>query len=154
MCLRPMKSFLRSLIISVFLITSSSNTFAQNDDPLLDTSMRDALTVVAMGTVGAVLGLSTLSFVEEPKEHLKNIVVGGAIGIIIGVGIVAWGQASKSRDSYQQTFDDGGEASLTPSEYPTYARRNWHHEAHSGQVHSLRINKQLTGQLGSYTFSF
>ena len=135
-------------------MTTSFQTLAQNDDPLLDTSMRDALTVVAMGSAGAILGLSTLSFVEEPKDHLKNIVVGGAIGIIVGVGFVAWGQASKSRDSYQQSFDEGGEGAFIPTDYPTYARRSWHHEAHTSQVSSVRSNNKLTGHLGSYTFSF
>jgi hypothetical protein len=148
-----MKNLLKFLLI-FSLIATSSNSFAQdNDDPLLDTSMRDALTVVAMGTVGAILGLSTLSFVEEPKEHLKNIVVGGAVGIIIGVGVVAWGQASKSRDSYQQTFD-GGQGALLQKEFPSYARQQWHREAHRGQVTSLRVNNKLTGQLANYTFSF
>ena len=148
-----MRKLLRTLLISSIFLLSTAQTFAQDDDPLLDSSMRDAMTVVAMGTVGAVLGLSTLSFVEEPKEHLKNIVVGGAVGIIIGVGFVAWGQASKSKDSYQQTFDDG-QGAFIPSDYPTYARRNWHHESHGRQITTLRSNNKLTGHLGSYTFSF
>ena len=113
--------------------------------------MRDAMTVVAMGAAGAILGLSTLSFVEEPKEHLKNIVVGGAIGIILGVGIVAWGQASKSRDSYEQQLDEGKEGASLLKEFPSYARRNWHRESHA----SFNLKSQnLTGQVANYTFSF
>lgn len=148
----PMKKLLQSTFFSVFLIMTSTSSFAQNDDPLLDNSMRDALTIVALGSVGAVLGLSTLSFVDEPKDHLKNIVVGGAIGIIVGVGFVAWGQASKSADTYQNSF--ASTESLNPADYPTYARRNWHHKAHYTSIVPALNNNQLTGHIGSYTFSF
>lgn len=146
-----MRNLLRTLLIFSLLISSFPAFSQDNDDPLLDTSMRDALTVVAMGTAGAILGLSTLSFVEEPKEHLKNIVVGGAIGIIIGVGFVAWGQASKSRDSYQQTFDEGA---MLQKDFPSYARRNWHRDAHLSMTSAPKLNNQLTGQIANYTFSF
>ena len=57
-------------------------------------------TVAGVGLAGSVLGLSTLSFVDEPGENLKNIVTGGSIGIILGVGIVAWKHASRSKDFY------------------------------------------------------
>lgn len=62
-----------------------------------------------MGLGGAVLGLSTLSFVQVPKENLKNIVVGGALGIIAGVGVVAWKQATKSQESFssEQSKNEG-----------------------------------------------
>ena len=60
------------------------------------------LKVAGLGAFGAVLGLSTLSFVDEPGDHLKNIVTGGAIGIIIGVGLVAFNQATKSKDLYDE----------------------------------------------------
>jgi hypothetical protein len=63
---------------------------------LLDDSVRDMTTVFASGAAGAVLGLSTLSFVDTPSDHLKNISVGGAIGIVIGVSIVVFNQAGKS----------------------------------------------------------
>lgn len=71
------------------------------DANMLDDSLTDVYTVVGTTAAGAILGLSTLSFVEEPKAHVKNIVVGGAIGIIVGVGVVAWSQASRSRSLYE-----------------------------------------------------
>ena len=148
----PMKKLLKPILISVFLLITTINTFAQDDDPLLDNSMRDAMTIVALGSAGAILGLSTLSFVDEPKDHLKNIVVGGAIGIIVGVGFVAWGQASKSKDTYQNSFTST--KNLNPADYPTYARRNWHHKAHHTSLMPANNNNQLTGHIGSYTFSF
>jgi hypothetical protein len=63
---------------------------------LVDDSLRDMTIVFGTGLFGAVLGLSTLSFVEEPSKHTKNIAVGGAVGIIIGVGVVVFNQASRN----------------------------------------------------------
>ena len=65
-------------------------------DSLIDDSVRDFSIVMGSGLVGAVLGLSTLSFVDTPSEHLKNIAVGGAVGIVVGVGVVVFGQVSRS----------------------------------------------------------
>ena len=66
-------------------------------------SVSDLYTVAGVGVAGSVLGLSTLSFVEEPGENLRNIITGGAIGIILGVGVVAWKHASRSKDMYDST---------------------------------------------------
>jgi hypothetical protein len=87
------------ILILLINLNFSSNLFAQSgkeDDQLLQNSGRDISIVVGAGAAGAILGLSTLSFVEKPGDHLKNIVVGGSIGIIIGVAVVAWTQASSS----------------------------------------------------------
>ena len=62
--------------------------------------LKDATTVAAITLGGAILGLSTLSFTSEPKEHIKNVLVGGALGLIIGVGIVAFNQATKTKDNF------------------------------------------------------
>lgn len=62
----------------------------------VDDSVKDMSIVMGMGLAGAILGLSTLSFVEEPSQHTKNIAVGGALGVIIGVSAVIIGQASRT----------------------------------------------------------
>jgi len=80
---------LATLVIIFIFFTGSGASYA-------DDSMRDMATVFGIGAVGAVLGLSTLSFVDKPTDHLKNISVGGAIGVIIGVGVVVFSQASRS----------------------------------------------------------
>ena len=101
-----MKKTIISLLCSLLITTLPVNVALSQEGQagtFADESVRDITTVVAIGAAGAVLGLSTLSFVEEPKDHLKNIVVGGAIGIIVGVGIVAYGAANKSKDLYEQT---------------------------------------------------
>ena len=108
-------------LVTTFLMTISPKSFAQDGDidGLVDDTKNDLLIVVGGGLAGAVLGLSTLSFVEEPKEHTRNIIVGASIGIIAGVGYVAFSQATKSQ---QMIYGEGTqEASST---FSTKDRRN------------------------------
>ena len=99
-----LKTFHLTLVLSLFCFSSLTAPKAlaqiEGNNPVVHDAINDAYIVGGSGVVGAVLGLSTLSFVEKPGDHLKNIVVGGAIGIIIGVSVVAWGQANKSRQNY------------------------------------------------------
>lgn len=89
-------------IFCSLLLFNSYKGFAQegSSSGLLGDSLKDFYTVAGVGFAGSVLGLSTLSFVDEPGENLKNIVTGGAIGIILGVGVVAWKHATRSKDMY------------------------------------------------------
>ena len=86
------------ILVSAISLGFSPCALAQNESSsILQDSLSDLTIVAGIGLGGAVLGLSTLSFTEEPKDHMKNILVGGAIGIIAGVGIVAWQHASRSK---------------------------------------------------------
>ena len=60
--------------------------------------MRDLFIVGGTGAMGAILGLSTLSFVEEPSEHLKNIYMGASLGVILGVSYVAYTTANRDKE--------------------------------------------------------
>ncbi len=124
-----MKTLLLSFLCSVLLVVPSVNAQegGAGDGDILAQSMSDAITVGAIGGIGAVLGLSTLSFVEEPSEHLKNIVVGGAIGIIVGVGVIAFKQANMSKDLYQESVYSEPEASPGMT---TAMRVGWHKRNH------------------------
>ena len=42
------------------------------------------------GTAGAILGLSTLSFHDQPSNHLNNVVIGTATGAIVGVALAMY----------------------------------------------------------------
>ena len=102
-----MKSILTLFITAVILINPIQQVSAQDRDSqsgLMDDSLADLSLVLGAGAVGAILGLSTLSFVEEPKDHFKNISIGGAIGIVIGVAIAVSGQATKSQSSITQSI--------------------------------------------------
>lgn len=90
---------LATLIIIFLFIVNPIASFAQEEKAnsgFVDDSIRDMSIVLGSGLAGAVLGLSTLSFVDEPSQHTKNIAVGGAIGVIIGVTVVILSQASQT----------------------------------------------------------
>lgn len=116
--------FFRITALALSLIVSLSGSALAQDgdiDALVDDTKTDLLTVVGGGLAGAILGLSTLSFVEEPKEHTRNIVVGASIGIIAAVGYVALSQATKSQELIYGVPEEG--ASL---KFNTKERRQWH----------------------------
>jgi len=127
------KFFSRPLLV-IFVISQLcfTNSFAQSNDSLdgiVDDTKQDILLVLGGGLAGAVLGLSTLSFVEEPKDHTRNILVGASIGIIAGVALVAFKQANKSRDLIYSTdpaYDQG--ASI---DFKTFERDYWHGSSHA-----------------------
>ena len=121
-----MKSVLRFVIL-ISLIMSSSYSFAQEaagggDKGMFENSMKDVFTVVGTGIGGAVLGLSTLSFAEEPKDNLKNVVTGAAIGIILGVGIVAYKAATKNT----QQYNENAYHQIDLKDFSTNERLRWH----------------------------
>lgn len=115
------------ILFNLILFSVANNVFAQDKagvDELVSESKNDLLVVVSGGLAGAILGLSTLSFVEEPKEHTRNILVGASIGIIAGVGYVAFSQANKSRDVLYGPRD----SYKSTSDFSTFARLDWHQE--------------------------
>lgn len=114
----------------------------------------DLLIVVAGGLAGAVLGLSTLSFVEEPKKHTRNILVGASIGIIAGVGYVALSQATRSRDMFYQgepeTEEEPAYGGVNATrDFNTIARLDWH-DSSIGETFSPIIAPIQVGH--SFTF--
>lgn len=122
----------------ILLLTLISNSFAQDGggdlDALVDDSKNDLLMVVGGGLAGAILGLSTLSFVEEPKENTKNIVMGASLGIIAGVAFVMYNQANKSGSALRPTNpDEELDESATPynGSFDTKSRSRWHLENNS-----------------------
>ena len=124
-------------IISLFLLfmtlhfVISNKTFAAEDMPVDPEALKsDLMLVIGGGLGGAILGLSTLSFVDEPKDHTRNIMVGASIGVIVGVAVVAFSQATKSRDLlYDAPAEEGDyEASYSTSVFGTRDRLVWHNE--------------------------
>ena len=95
MIVRQIMIFITSILL---VFSQPTATLAKDEAPnaLVDDSIRDMSIVIGAGAAGAVLGLSTLSFVDEPSKHMKNIAVGGAIGVVIGVAAVIFYQASKT----------------------------------------------------------
>ena len=86
-------------LVASFLINPTHLMAQENAGSVLDDSINDLYIVLGSGAAGAVIGLSTLSFADKPQDKLKNISIGAAIGIVVGVGIALTGMASKSKSS-------------------------------------------------------
>ena len=107
-----LKKYFSYLLLTLALILQTTTAFsAEEQSSIVDDSLRDITVVLGSGAVGAVLGLSTLSFVNHPSDHLKNIAIGGAIGIVVGVGFVIFSQATRTSSS------------ITSSEVPMNAEK-------------------------------
>ena len=134
------------LINVIFLLSlgSTQNLFAQAGsegdlDDLVSDTKTDLLVVVGGGLAGAVLGLSTLSFVEEPKDHTRNILVGASLGIIAGVGFVAFSQATKTRDMMYEE-EGASPAQVNGKSFSTVERVAWHQNEQNGQYTHKNIS--------------
>ena len=121
--LMTIKKYLTLFVITMALMGRGTWAFAASDSAteqsIMDDSLRDFSIVLAAGAVGALLGLSTLSFVEEPSKHLKNVAVGGAVGIVIGVGAVIFSQATRTSSTISGLSK---EIPMNPEKYETLAR--------------------------------
>lgn len=56
--------------------------------------------IVFAGLAGAILGLSTLSFYGRPQDHLANVPIGFAIGVIGGAVYTTYKAAAEPREFY------------------------------------------------------
>ncbi len=110
-----------TLILSLLFSTLTYGAEEQSSG-IVDDSIRDFSIVVGSGAAGAVLGLSTLSFVDEPSKHFKNVAVGGAIGIVMGVVIVVVSQASRSTTTLtlKTKLNQDNFLSLSKKEFASY----------------------------------
>lgn len=135
------KYFSKSLImiaaLSLFLPQMALGQ-ATSESDFFDESLNDISVVLGAGAAGAVLGLSTLSFVEEPSKHLKNIAVGGAVGIVVGVGYVIFSQASRSTTAIGKQ----AQVPMNPEKFNTVTRQEFSQNriVQTSQVPSLGYN--------------
>jgi hypothetical protein len=111
------KLFCRLLSLHFFLAAALINpAFAQDsDDDLVKSTQNDILLVGVAGGAGAILGLSTLSFVDQPSKHVSNIWTGAALGVIAGVIFVAYNSAQRGSEELQSS-----------SEFNSSERFAWH----------------------------
>lgn len=120
----------------LFVLMQSSYSFAQADENLdmfVSDTKNDLLVVVGAGLAGAVLGLSTLSFVEEPKDHTDNIITGASIGIIAGVIVVAMNQAQKTQNMMYPGEEEYG-LNDDYRGFGTKSRGQWHRQVFGEKV--------------------
>lgn len=100
---------------------------AQTEGDLADESLKDFYIVAGMGLGGAVLGLSTISFKGDPNigDNMHRVQTGTAIGIIIGVFVVAANQAERST----KIFGPEQAVNLSPKSFNTAMRTKWHYDS-------------------------
>lgn len=127
-------------IIALFLclqIVILTPAMAQQDD-IIKSTQNDILLVAGAGAAGAVLGLSTLSFVKRPSKHLANIWTGAAIGVIVGVVFVAYNSAQRGTIDLQSS-----------KQFNTSERLAWHL---SHEENLTQLNDQYGSQVWSMSF--
>jgi len=110
------KNFTLLLSLNLFFATAGAS-LAQAQDDLIKSTQNDIMMVAGAGAAGAILGLSTLSFVDQPSKHLSNIWTGAAIGVIAGVIFVAYNSAQKNSEDLQSSKD-----------FNSFERIAWHTE--------------------------
>ncbi|MCM2350108.1 MAG: hypothetical protein NDI69_08795 [Bacteriovoracaceae bacterium] len=115
-----MKKIISVLLSLNFFLASGafSPVHAQeSEDDIIKSTQNDIMLVAGAGAAGAVLGLSTLSFVETPSNHVSNIWTGAAIGVIVGVVFVAYTSVQKNSEDLQSSKD-----------FNSFERIAWHSE--------------------------
>ncbi|NQZ01406.1 MAG: hypothetical protein HRT45_12150 [Bdellovibrionales bacterium] len=80
-----------------------SNT--QNQPGITSGPRKQLAVIVFAGLAGAILGLSTLSFYGRPQDHLSNIAVGFAVGIIVGTSYTTYKAATQPYEFYNSDYD-------------------------------------------------
>jgi hypothetical protein len=101
-----MKKFLCAILtVTLFLGSATFNpTVAQEtEDDIVKNTQQDITLVGVAAAGGVVLGLSTLSFMDKPSQHVSNIWTGAALGIIAGVIFVAYMSAQKNSEELQSS---------------------------------------------------
>lgn len=110
-----MKKLIPLLLSLQLFFTSVAG--AQTEDDFIKNTQNDIMLIAAAGAGGALIGLSTLSFVDKPSKHVGNIWTGAAIGVIAGVIFVAYNSAQKGQEDLQSSTD-----------FRTSERVAWHWE--------------------------
>ena len=104
--LKQLRILVFALVVLVTSATPTMNVWAQagqNEASAqeLGGTRKQISTIIFIGLAGAVLGLSTLSFYGRPQDHLSNIAVGFAVGIITGTVITTYQAIHAPYEQYQ-----------------------------------------------------
>jgi hypothetical protein len=102
-----MKKLLCALLsIQLFvLIPVMAQSYDAGSSELIKNTRNDMLIVLGAGGTGAILGLSTLSFVERPGDNLRNVYTGAALGVIGGVIYVIYNSAQRGTEELEASVD-------------------------------------------------
>ena len=120
----------------------SLSSYGQSDgdaDKIFGEGLDDLTSILAWAATGSILGLSTLSFIDEPWESKKNILYGFSIGTVIGVAFVAYFHANRSSDEYYDR------ASIKGPGFSTDQRVSWHQDSFA-QHNKSRLDQLFVWQ--------
>ena len=70
--------------------------------PHLTGTRKQVAIIIFSGLAGGILGLSTLSFYGRPQDHLSNIALGFAVGIITGTIYTTYNAATRPYETFDQ----------------------------------------------------
>ena len=136
----------KRFLLVFFVWVTSSSLFAQDQEKrmsVFEEAKNDAHIILGTTAAGAVIGLSTLSFSSDPGEDVDHIIVGGALGIIVGVVMVTWKQLDQKQQFYERNNSHTDYSGFT-----TAQRLAWHRLKHRGLTNTKRpVNM-------AYSFSF
>jgi hypothetical protein len=93
-----MKKLFLVIFLSLGISSASyaqSRSFAATEGP-----RKNFTTIIYAGLGGAILGLSTLSFHGRPQDHMDDIAIGFAVGIIAGAIYTSYQAASNPDEFY------------------------------------------------------
>ncbi|MCB0348590.1 MAG: hypothetical protein KDD37_07120 [Bdellovibrionales bacterium] len=93
-----MKKMFWVILLSFGICSSSyaqSRSYASADAP-----RKNFTTIIYAGLGGAILGLSTLSFHGRPQDHMDDIAIGFAVGIIAGALYTSYLAATEPEEFY------------------------------------------------------
>jgi len=106
------------IYIFLFITLCSQKVFSKESllESTIQTGKSDLAVIGVSSGIGAVIGLSSLAFIDTSKKSAP-ILMGAALGGIVGLGIVAWGHANSPKPYYSENPD-----------FNTELRRDWHEQ--------------------------
>lgn len=102
-------SVILSLTTSSTMFLGVPLAFAQeqkkeDEAPTLTGPRKQLATIIFAGLAGAIMGLSTLSFYGRPQDHLENIALGFAVGVIGGTSWATFKAATDPSEFYGESL--------------------------------------------------
>ena len=96
------RTLISTILIAMFIFSETALAQANRSDVKPSGPRQQLAVIIFSGLGGAVLGLSTLSFYGRPQDHLNNIAIGFAVGVIGGTIFTTYRTATRPYyDSYR-----------------------------------------------------
>ncbi len=103
--------FILTLFHSKVVFAQDANGSASADGQAsgLSGTRKQIAIIIFSGLAGGILGLSTLSFYGRPQDHLSNIALGFAVGIISGTIYTSYKAATRPYETFDTNSASTGD---------------------------------------------